>query len=297
MWLYYALILLSVTMFGSSFALKNLYRRKRGSGLMVSMESSCIGSVAALVVLFLLNGFAFEATPFTLLMATWAALNGMAFTFCSFRALDSINLSLFSVFAMLGGMALPFFQGIFFYGESFTLAKAICVLFIAVALICTVERGTQKKGTIYYVGIFILNGMSGIISKIFTASDLPKASAAGYSIWIAIMTALLSGTVWLVLTLRQKPCRPKTATLLSCYGIASLYGAINKVANFILVFSLAFVDASVQYPMVTGGTMIVSTLLSFFGEQKPTKRELCSVGLAFCGMLFLLGIPIYKKLK
>ena len=204
MWIYYGLILLSVAMFGGGFAFQDLYRKKRGSGLCISMEASCIGAVAGLIVLLAINGFAFEYTPFTLLMAFWAALNGMAFTFCAFRALDYINLSLFSLFSMLGGMVLPFFQGILFYGEAFTLAKGICVAFIIAALLCTLKKGEKKKGTVFYVGIFVLNGMSGVISKIFTTGTLPKASAAGYSIWSATATIFLSAIAWFVLSRREK---------------------------------------------------------------------------------------------
>ena len=38
---YYILILISVAMFGGGFGLQDLYRKKRGSGLLVSMESAC----------------------------------------------------------------------------------------------------------------------------------------------------------------------------------------------------------------------------------------------------------------
>lgn len=300
MWLYYLLILISVVMFGGSFGLQDLYRRMRGSGIRISMESTCVGALAGFLVLLAVNGFAFEYTPFTLLMATLSSINGMVFTFCSFRALDYINLSLFSVFAMLGGMVLPFFQGIFFYDEKFTIAKVICLLFIIVALALTAERGEKKRGTVFYIGIFVLNGMSGVISKIFTASELPKASAAGYSIWSAVITVLLSGFMWLVLSVSERrraegqgavvsTTKPKVVWL-SC-GISALYGSINKVANFLLVIALVYVDASVQYPMVTGGTMIVSTIISCFADKKPNKREILSVAFAFVGMLALFFIP------
>ena len=300
MWIYYGMILLSVGMFGGGFAMQDLYRKKRGSGLKISMEAACIGSLAGLAVLFAISGFDLALTPFTLLMAVCSALNGMAFTFCAFKALDYINLSLFSLFAMLGGMLLPFLQGIFFYNEGFTLAKAICVLFICAALLCTVERSEKKKGFLFYAGVFVLNGMAGVISKLFTASDLPKASAAAYSLWIAIATAVLSGIAWLALSLAERRRTPQTEreatptrrTILQSYGIGAAQGAINRVANYLLVIALVQVDASIQYPMVTGGTMIVSTVLSFFGDKKPSRRELLSVGLAFLGMLLLFLIPV-----
>ena len=298
---YYALIMLSVAMFGGGFALQDVYRKKRGSGLKISMESALIGALAGLVVLLIVNGFSFEITGFTLLMAFLSAVNGIAFTFCAFKSLDYINLSLFSLFSMLGGMALPFFQGIIFYNEGITLAKCLCVAFICAALALTVEKGDKKKGAIFYIGIFVLNGMGGVLSKIFTASTLPKVSAAGYSIWIALCTVVLSGIAWAILACADKrktiqseelEIKPTKKLIWQSYGVGALYGAINKIANFFLVIALAHVDASVQYPMVTGGTMIVSTIICFFGEKKPSKKEMISVLLAFIGMLLLFLIPV-----
>ena len=299
--IYYVLILISVVMFGGGFALQDVYRKKRGSGLKISMESACIGSIAGVIVLWIVNGFSIECTWFTLLMAVLSALNGIGFTFCAFKALDSINLSLFSLFSMLGGMALPFLQGIFFYSEGFTCAKGVCVALIITALVCTVEKGEKKKGAIYYVGIFILNGMAGVLSKLFTASEFEKTSAAGYTVWISIATIVISGVCWFVLSKIEKgkvakegECKVGISkkSIYVSYGIGALYGAINKVANFLLVLALAHVDASVQYPMVTGGTMIISTIICFFGEKKPSKREMLSVGLAFLAMLALFFIPV-----
>lgn len=301
MWIYYAWILISVAMFGGGFGIQDLYRKRRGSGLEISMELTCIGSLAGLLVLLVFNGFSLDVTAFTLLMAVWSAINGMAFTFCAFRALDYINLSLFSLFAMLGGMVLPFLQGILFYQEGFTLAKAVCVILIFASLLCTIERGEKKKGILFYIGIFVLNGMSGVISKLFTSLDLPKTGVLAYSAWSAIATVILSGVTWIVLSVCQKRRRgqqetavslPSKKMLVRSYALGAIYGAINKSANCLLLFALLYVDSSVQYPMVTGGTMIVSTVLSCFGEKKPTKREIVGVALAFVGMCALFFIPI-----
>lgn len=298
---YYLLILLSVGMFGGGFALQDVYRRKRGSSLKISMESSFIGCLAGLVVLLIINGFSFELTAFTLILAILAALNSILFTFCAFKSLDYINLSLFSLFSMLGGMVLPFFQGIIFYSEGVTIAKCLCVALICAALALTVQKGDKKRGTVFYIGIFVLNGMSGVLSKLFSEGKYPKTNAAGYSIWIAICTLVLSGVVWLILELRDRyvvkattkdGSKPSKKILWQSYGVGALQGSVNKVANFLLVIALAHVDASVQYPMVTGGTMIVSTLICYFGDKKPSTKELISVLLAFAAMLTLFIIPI-----
>ena len=288
--MYYALIFLSVVMFGGCFALNDVYRKLRGSNLKISMEASFIGSLAGLVFLLIINSFKFEFTFFTFVMALLASLNGLAFTFCTFRALDSVNLSLFSLFSMLGGMMLPFLQGILFYGEAVTVAKVAAVVLICISLSLSVDRKGKGGGLIYCIGIFIFNGMSGVLTKLFNTLPFERTSAAGYSIWGGIITVLLSGSVWLILNHREKAQAGAKFSPKAC-AVGAATGAINKVANFILVLALVHVDASIQYPAVTGGVIIVSTLICLFGDKRPSRRELISVAIAFLGTLLLFVIP------
>ena len=132
--MYYALILLSVLMFGGCFALDDLYQRQRGSSIRISIQYALTAALAGLAVLTVVNGFRLECTAFTLLMAMLNVLLNVGYTFCTFRALGSINLSLYSVFSMLGGMALPFLQGFLVYGEPLTAGKIVCVALICAAL-------------------------------------------------------------------------------------------------------------------------------------------------------------------
>jgi drug/metabolite transporter (DMT)-like permease len=281
--MYYAIVLFSVVMFGGCFALNDVYRKWRSSHLVSSMENACFGSLAGLTVLLAISGFDFQVSPFTLGMAFLASLSTVAFAFFSFKALDSTNLSLYSLFAMLGGMVLPFFQGILFYGEKITVAKIICVVLICIALLLTVSRNNNKKGTVYYIGVFILNGMMGVLSKIFVSAPFEKTSAQWYSIWIAVFTSAISGVLWLILSRKHRLPR----YTVKAFGVSALSGSLNQVANFLLVIALAHLDASVQYPMVTGGVIIVSTCICFFGKNKPSTRELLSVCIAFLGLMIL----------
>lgn len=289
--MYYLLILLSVIMFGGGFALNDVYRKMRGSSLKISMEASFIGSIAGIIFLLIFNGLKLNATPFTLIMALLASLNSIAFTFCTFRALDSVNLSLFSLFSMLGGMLLPFFQGIIFYNEAVTVAKVTAVILIFVSLALTLDKSSKPGGMIYCIGIFIFNGMSGVLTKLFNTLPFERASAAEYSIWLSVFSILISGGVWLVLQLLEREKDQKKPTVRAC-AVGAASGGINKVANFILVLALMYVDTSVQYPMVTGGVIIVSTIVSLFGDKKPSNRELISVAFAFLGTLALFIIPV-----
>ena len=286
--MYYALIILSVCMFGGTFVFNREYQKRRGNDPRASFTFSLVSALVGLPVLLIINGFNLEFTVFTLLMATLSALNGIAFTSCSLSAMGYINLSLFSLFSMLGGMALPFAAGILFFGEKLTVAKAICFILICLALGITVKMdGHSKGGVKYYIGVFVFNGLSGVISKTFEALPFEKTSAAGFSVLSAAVTVLLSA-VALAMVMKRYPAEKMTAPALAfCGG----HGALNRVANFILVLALAHVDASVQYPMVTGGVIIVSTAVCFFSGTKPSKRELIAVAVSFIGLLALL-LPI-----
>jgi multidrug transporter EmrE-like cation transporter len=67
-------------------------------------------------------------------------------------------------------------------------------------------------------------------------------------------------------------------------------GSINRTANYFLLLALAVLPASVQYPFVTGGTMIVSTLMGLLVGQRPTKREILSIALSFVGIMILIFV-------
>ncbi len=269
-------------MFGLQFFCNQQYERECKSSLSSSMMFIFGGAVAGLVVLLAVNGFKWEFTPFTLLMASLAALDGMAFTFCSMKALGKINLSLYSLFSMLGGMVLPFCLGVFIFDEVFTVGKAVCLVAVIVALCLSVEKGKAKGGTVYYIGVFVFNGLSGVIAKLFQSGNYPKTSEAAYSVWTAVVTAVLSGII-LLFALRKEKLKlsPKAVLMMSGNGI------LNRVANFLLLLSLAYLPASVQYPMITGGVMIVSTLLSYFTPNKPKAREWVSLALSFAGIMAL----------
>ena len=197
---------------------------------------------------------------------------------------------------MLGGMILPFFQGIIFYGEPITLAKCVCVLFIAAALILCTAKGDKKGGTVYYAGVFVLNGMSGVLTKIFQSSAFPKTSSAMYSVWSATISTLLSGTVILAMFIISKSKKDGTSLLpkfkFKAVAYASGCGILGNVANYFLLIALAVLPASVQYPFITGGVMIVSTVISALTVTKPSRKEILAVTLSFIGIIALVLIPI-----
>lgn len=282
--MYYSIVMVAVLMFSLQFFFNQRFEKECGSSLRSSIVFSLGFNIVGFIVLLIINCFKLEYTLFTLIMAVLTALNLLAYTFCSMKALGKINLSLYSVFAMLGGMTLPFITGILFYNETITPGKLICFILVAAALFLTVNKENNTGSKIYYIGIFILNGMAGVLSKIFQAADFEKTSNAGYSVLSAAAGAIISLIILLFIGGEKIRLTFKSTAYIFGYGI------LNKLGNYLLLIALGFLPASAQYPMVTGGVMIFSTIICFFTDKKPAINEIISVLLSFAGIMCLVLI-------
>lgn len=280
--IYYGLLGLAVVMFAFQFLFNGIFEKEYGNGMRALLVFSAGSSATGLLALLVINGFKFEFTPFSLSIAVLAAIDFMGYSFFSLKSLGRINLSLYSVFAMLGGMALPFLTGIVFYNEELTAIKLISFALIVLSLFLTVEKGGNKSGYKYYAGVFILNGLSGVISTIFQKAPYEKISEAGFSV-LTVLVILVISLIFLPLTAsRSKKLSLKAAVSMSVYGV------ISRVGNFFLLLALAHIPASAQYPFVTGGVMAVSTVICCFTDNKPKKRELIAVAVSFAALVILM---------
>ena len=282
--MYYGMLAVASALFGTQFLFNQMFRRNfQSNSLMASAVSGFGGAFFGLISMLIVNGFCFEYSHFSLIMAIIKVLNGFLFTYCSMKSLGKINLSLYSTFSMLGGMALPFVAGILFFQEDLTLGKSICFLLIACSVLLTFKKGgTQKSGKKYYIGVFVFNGMSGVITKFYEAAAYAQISAAGFSILVALLSMLGYSVILMIL----KP-NLKKLNIKSICGILGS-GVSNKIANWLMLIALSHVPASAEYPFITGGTMIVSTILSYFVKDKPSKRELLAVLIALIGVIALI---------
>ena len=283
--MYYGIVAVSVIMFGFQFFFSDRYEKENGNGFPAVYTLIFLSAIAGLVCLLPISAFKVGFTPFTLCCAAIVTLNTILCGLCTLKALARIDLAVFSLFSMLGGMVLPFLSGIIFYDERFTLGKVVCLVFVVAALLLTVDKSGKRGGERYYVGVFILNGMSGVISKFFESAPYPKTNAVSYSVWIAVVNLVVSGVA--LLLLRKKVNKPTGKAVL--YGLG--YGTLNRIANFPLVFALAVLPASVQYPFLTGGVIVVSTVISAFVSGKPKPKAIISVILAFVGIMSLVLLP------
>jgi drug/metabolite transporter (DMT)-like permease len=278
----YALVVGATLLFSLQFFFNQRFQQSYGTDLKASLVFSLYKSVVIIVIMLIIAGFKVEFTIFSVLMAVLYAAVGMLMVYYSLKAFSVANLSVFSVFSMLGGMILPFFLGVVFYDEPLTVFKVICCLLIVGAVLLNIRSGKQnRKALIYYFAVFVLNGAAGVISKIHQSSQRPHVDSTGFMIWSSIVTVFIC-LAWLLIKYRSIPI-VKGKNILFVSG----YGVFNGVGNLFLLIALAVLPASVQYPLVTGGVMVCSTIISTIRKEKLTARDYAATVVALLASIFI----------
>ncbi len=280
--MYYFLVIMAVILFSLQFLFNQRFEQSRGESLDSALEFSLYKSLVIVVIMLIISGFRVQITAFSLIMAVIYAFSGIAMTVFSMKAFAVANLSVYSVFSMLGGMLLPFVLGVGFYDEDLTPFKVICCGLIVVSVLLNIKKGKQdKKAIVYYMAVFILNGMAGVISKIHQSSESPHSDSSGFMMLTSLVTVAICA-VWLIVKNKKIPLIKGKELL-----FASGYGVFNGIGNLFLLMSLEHLPASVQYPLVTGGVMLFSTLISAVRKEKITVKEYIAAAVSFVASVLM----------
>lgn len=291
--MYIALIVFATFLFSIQFVFNDVYQRGEGANVVTAMLFSGLTGLAGCVMLVCTNADAFQYSFFSMALAFVSAAKNVLSAYLSIIVLSRANLSVFSLYSMLGGMLLPFAYAILFCGEPLTWQKCICTLLIMAALLIglrgkeTTAEEKKKQGSPlpWYLGVFVMNGLSGVFSTIHQRAGDIAVSASAYSLmergWgllIVIVVLFICRRMGQPITLKR-PARS--------IGSSAGYGVITTFANLILLIALLHVDASIQYPIVTGGVIVLSLMWDWILGKKPNRYAVGAAAVSFAGLLFL----------
>lgn len=279
----YLILILAAFLFAVQFLFNQQYRRLKGEGLDATMTFSLYTSAISFVILFALGGFQLHITWFSLLIAVLYAAVCLLSSYAGLKAFGTANLSVYSIFMMLGGMLLPFAYGILFANEALSFAKVLSILLICTAVGCSFEKGAGGKNAYrFYAAIFVLNGLVGVLSKIHLS--VPALAVDSYSFMATIQLALLAMCLFYCLITRQGI--PKQSGKL--YLCLSGYAVCNGIGNLFCQIALTSLPASVQYPIITGGVMVFSTLISLVRREPIGGKTYLAAVLACLSTILIL---------
>ena len=280
--LYYFLVIIATVMFAVQFLFNQKFQQSYGSDTKATFVFTFYKSAVAAIIMFVISGFKITVTPFSFLLAFISAVSGILMLYFSLKAFSVANLSVYSVFSMLGGMILPFLLGVCFYDEKLTVLKCVCCVLIILAVLLNVQKGQNgKKALLYYMAVFVLNGMAGVISKIHQSSGYPITDSTGFTLLINLISVVICA-IYLLIKCKKIPV-VKGKNLLYSSG----YGVLNGVGNLFLLIALSNLPASVQYPLVTGGVMVFSTIISILQKEKLTEKDYIATAVSFIASVLI----------
>lgn len=274
--MYYGLILLASFLFALQFLFNSRYEKQCGSSWHSGLQFALYTAVGGLVLMLAMNRFRVNFSFFSLGVAAVCAVQTIGMSYFSVKSLEKANLSVYSMFSMLGGMMLPAVFGVAVYGEAVTPGKVACCVLIVLALMMTMERQGGKNGALkYYLAVFVLNGSSGVISTWHQLNTAQAVDSSSYMIWGKIITIIFC--LLLLAISRAKLQKPNGSMMFNCGGFA----VFTTLGNFFLLLAIRHLPASVQYPLVTGTVIVFSTVIGMIRGEKTTKKQIFAALVAF----------------
>ena len=294
----YVIILLAVFCFAGQFAFTKLYEGAVKQTTVTSLVMLVVTSVIGTVLYLFIGGFRVEFSSISVFWAVLFALVMIPYYMIGIKVLSLGSLAIYSMFMMLGGMLVPFFYGVFFLRESVSVAQVIGTVLLTGFIILqaisqsdsnTTTGGKQSAKTkvtffVLCLIIFFLNGLTGVIAKAHQISE-SSVDEVSFTVISCALTAIFSMILLAVEFLRnRKEKRRQVMTTLKIkpMGIMVLIGATTYTGNFLHLLAANDVPASVQFPLVSGGVIVLSALVSaLFFKEKISKKEWISVVGAF----------------
>jgi len=292
--MYIALVFLATLLFSVQFVFNDVYQRGEGASVVTAMLFSIMTGLAGCMMLILTNADVFQYSFFSMGISFLAAAKNVLSAYLSIIVLSRTNLSLYSLYSMLGGMLLPFGYAIAFENEPLTWPKIICILLIMASLFIGLqgkeskpeEKKQQTPLLPFYLGIFVMNGLSGVFSTIHQRAGEIAVSSSAYSLMERGWGIVIAVIVLLICRLRGQNIRLHKPV--RAIGSSAGYGLITTFANLILLIALLHIDASVQYPIVTGGVIVLSLMWDWIFGKKPNRFAVSAAAVSLTGLLFLI---------
>jgi multidrug transporter EmrE-like cation transporter len=306
---YYLLILLAVILLALQFSTNKLYQLRCGNTAAASLTFSTLSGLTTSVIFFVLTfamGETFTITPYSLLMAAIIAVLCCTYTFIGFKIISFGSMSVFMMFLMLGGMLLPYLFGVFYLDEGISVGRVIGVILLVVSMVFPVLSKDRSGGVIFVLlcaAVFTLNGCVSITSKLHQINtEFAVCGTTTFVFLTNFMNCLISGAGLLIMHLSggksgNKDGESKTAAVgkvirNNAKTIALIVvgnAAFGGVSYMLQLIGAANVPASVLYPLVTGGSVVLSAAAGLlFFKEKPDKISGIGLLLSFAATFLFL---------
>lgn len=289
----YILVILATVLLAVDFALQKLYQQKRGTGIRSGLTFNAIIGLVTAVIFLAINGFKVQFSLYGLIMAMCMSVCLLSYTILGFRVLKAGNMAFYTMFLMTGGMVVPYVFGLLFLDEPFSFLRIIGLVIIIVAIILSnlnVVKSSPKIIAICVV-IFFLNGGCSVSSKLCQTPN-------PYGVVTPTEFVFMTGTIRFVLCSiallasnhgESKKENGEKLEFRNVLPIILCSAVVSGVSYMLQLIGAANLPATVLYPIVSGGSIIFSTIAGMICfKEKPNLYQKIGVALCFVGTCLFL---------
>lgn len=215
-WLSYVFLILAVLCIVGQFLITKLYQRSVRQALITSLFFVLLSSFVTLVIFFVYNGFRFGGiTWYSLMLAIISSVIMIVYNVISIKIMGLGEVSIYSMFMMLGGMIVPFVEGLIVNPETnrLKLTNGLGLTFLTFFLIFQVAgvktaKSTKKKFYLLCIIMFFINGIVGVLTSLQSNPIYPAMTSENFTILKSlIMIALSAGMIGILLLNKKRASR------------------------------------------------------------------------------------------
>lgn len=286
----YIIILLAVFCFAGQFAFTRLFEKAVDQTLVTSLVMLVVTNMIGTLLFLCIGGFQIHISTVSLFWAAIFALIMIPYYVVGIKVLSLGSLAIYSMFMMLGGMLLPFLYGTVFLHETVSVGKGLGTLLLTLFIILQalwqkspeeeeIRNKSKKTSYLFFIlclVIFVINGMTGVVTKIHQISA-GSVDEVSFTVLSCALSAIFSFVLLLVCYLKNRSdthIRSVSALKRKPIVIMAFIAAATYMGNFLHLKAASNVPASVQFPLVSGGVIVLSALVSaFIFREKLRKKE------------------------
>lgn len=285
----YLMLVGAAMLLAVSFCMQKIYRGLNEGTRAACGYNSVLGLFTA-IIFFAINGFRVNFSPYSFILSMLVNVFVTVYTLIGFKLLKSATMATYTLFLMSGGMIVPYVYGILFLGESVSALKIAGLLVVLGGVIFSnfSREKINFKQLIMCISIFLINGFVSVFSKLHQIeANFYKVNAEEFVMLGGIFKFIFAGILFMFTKNAEGSKQSKKIALPLAVIIIS--AAAGGVSYLFQLFGAAALPATVIYPFVTGGSIILSSLAGavFFGD-KLSKNAILGIVLCFFGTIMFL---------
>ena len=292
----YIIIILAVVCFTAQFAFTKIFEGSIKQTTATTISMLVVTSLVGALIFFAVGGFRVDFTVFSFAWAFALAVVMIPYYMIGIKILSYGSLAIYSMFMMLGGMLVPFFYGVLFLHEPMSWGKAAGSLLLTACIVLQAlsskeadeSKSNKKQKTVFFllcIVIFFINGATGVIAKAHQIGEDP-VNEMSFTVMSCLLTAIMSALMLAIscIARRKDEIVNELAPAFSVKPFLAMIaiGAAAYTGSFLHLRAASNVPATVQFPLVSGGVIVLSALVSaLIFKEKLSKKEWISVAGAF----------------